>query len=91
MSNTDFTGSSSFLLFFFPTSTYSWRGSESGNDQFRSPKLPFPAGIKAGESLEQLHPEAMNLYMTRNRKTKAALEKSFRNNTRMTEDLRLPS
>lgn len=75
----------------------SFREFESGNDQLSSPELPFTAGVKAwcdtfhNVSLVQLHPEAMNLYLTWNRQTSPAVEKWLRNNTWMTKDFRLNS
>lgn len=75
----------------------SFQGVVSGNDQFSSPEPPWPAGIKAwcdtflSVNLVQLNPEAMNLFLTRNRQTSPAVEKCLRNNTWMSEVLRLHS
>lgn len=64
-----------------------FRGFESRYDKFSSPERSLPAGIEAGcdtflsESIVERHPEAKNLYLTRNRQTSPAVEKCLRNNT----------
>lgn len=53
--------------------------------------LKLDATHSSALSWVQLHPEATNLYLTRNRQTSPAVEKYLRNNTWMTKDLRLQS
>lgn len=53
--------------------------------------LKLDATHSSALSRVQLHPEATNLHLTRNRQTSPAVEKCLRNNTWMTKDLRLQS